>query len=149
MAFAGFQPSAFQNSAFEVDLTIGQTVLMPGGSVFSRDRWRKLLDDEQAQLDKARKAKQQKKQEKRELALAAAEKARQAVLAAREAQHSDWAEQGRIRQLTAALSTLGGANSLQDTLRHSHAMTDMAQVHHAHAMANDEDEAVTLLMLHG
>ncbi len=119
------------------------------GGTFSRGRWRGILEAEEEARKARLKAKRLKKQEHRELAIAAAEQARQAVLAARQAQQEDWAEQEQIRRLTAALAGFNSAQTIQDTMRHSQAMAQAAQAHHAHMMAQDEDEAISLLMLHG
>lgn len=125
----------------------GTTILMPRGTAFTRKRWRELLEADELAAKAAREIKIAARKKRREEAALVQAEARKAVLAARVAQEQDWAEQERIRQLTGALSSFHASQNIRGAMDYAARMAEAAQSHRR--MLDDEDEAVSLLMLHG
>lgn len=141
---ATIDPVTLSTAFFLQDGPAGGVVV---GGTFSRGRWHDLLEAQRAERESERQAKLLKRKRLRAAAKDAAAKARLAVLEARKAQQSERADQERIRQLSAALSSFNSMQGIQDAMRQSGEMA--AHAHHAKMMANDEEEALALLMLHG
>ena len=138
MVFHGltaFQENAFQNNAFQIDVTVHQTVLTnkkASGPYFTRDRFEALLKKKRLEEEAELRAQEEKRQA--EFAKAYAD-----FKARADAQIAKLLEQANA----AAAQQLPIGSPGQINLGPDYSL------HAAHHAAQDEDDAIALLLLSG
>lgn len=147
-AALSFQASAFQNSAFQVGVieepTPG-TVLMPGksgpsGSVFTRKRFEEIRAAERAAAAALRAAEKCKRVEQQEALEQAGLAAQEAIESAQETPDIEV----DFAKLTRALESAVSAKNFATSLKRAGDAVRIAQA----IMAEEEEEAIMLLLLH-
>lgn len=121
-----------------------ETILMPAkasGPYYTRKRYRELLEAQEAERRAEMAIATAASQKQLDAAVAKAESARRKVIEALRKQADDYAQQARGASLQRP------TQGIVDALRHS-AMAGQAKASHDKLMADDEEEAISLLLLH-
>ena len=145
-----FQRNAFQNSAFQIrtgDIG-GAIVVHRSGTPFTKRRYRKLVDEIEAEAAAERQAAELEAAQAKEAARKAEEEARAQRQAAREAEDVANAERARQRAFEAALRSLTGVQGMSAELQRAQLMGTAARAAQAQReAARREDEAAIALLL--
>lgn len=127
---------------------IGDTVLTnkPAGPAFTRKRWKKFLEAEEAAREAERKARALKKAKEREEALRAAEEARAAIAAERQRALEGYEAAQRVQAVHRALDNFNVARSAAEKMRATHALAIEAAALRQRQMEEDDEIAIVLLL---
>ena len=154
-----FQPSVFQNNVFQVGDVAGVRGDGPLGSTvafvisdfsYPRKRIAELVAARRAAKEAAERGLRLKKKKQRDALLRAAEEAEQAIAAAEASIADQKAELADIERLTQALQGAASAVQISTALSDARMAIEFAYAikRQAEDDERDEDEAMTLLLMH-
>lgn len=154
MTYNAYQRRAYQFGAYQMEPVTAATQVQqptvltnkPAGPAFTRKRYRDLVELERQARAAERKALELQKQQEREAVIAAAQEAQRLAREARERDSSAWHDDFALLRLRHALESFNGAHTALAAL-HAAKMIELS-AHAARAQFDDDDDAISLLLLH-
>src|SRR3990167_2413829 len=137
---------SFNQTVLSVGILAPQVGRITGGT-FSRGKWRRLKEAEEAERKARELAAKRKRVERREAMEKAAKEARAAIEAARLAEDQNFALDQYLGMMTQSLEAMNAAKTLAETTQ----MADAARAYALQAQKavadNDDDEAIAMLLV--